>query len=43
MQKLNEKNNLNNFEKCFINFYEDMKNKIEKNLILETDNLDILF
>ena len=43
LRELNEKNNLNNFEKCFINFYEDMKNKIEKNLILETDNLDILF
>ena len=43
LKELNEKNNLNNFEKCFIDFYEDIKNKIEKNLILETDNVDIYF
>ena len=43
LKELNEKNNLNNVEKCFIDFYEDIKNKIEKNLILETDNVDIYF
>ncbi|AMD95238.1 GspE/PulE family protein [Leptotrichia sp. oral taxon 847] len=38
LKELNDK-----FEKCFIDFYEDIKNKIEKNLIFETDNVDILF